>query len=151
MIMVHRCTMGETAEAVAEGYRTVRGAREATGGKMPYAVVVYRDGTVVQSASLTDITPHAAAYNRRAIGVACIGDFRLSPPAQEQWDSLIWVLHRLRDWSGHRLSVHGHTEFTRATRDASKQCPGRHLSMALVRDAVESRSLLEIDGVGLIL
>jgi len=144
---VHRCGMGANAAAIADGYRTVPDAARATGGRMPYALVVGADGTIEQSALLTDVTPHVRSWNPVAIGVGVVGDFRAAGPQVSQYDALVWLCARLALLVGGVTRVKGHDELDGATSWVGKRCPGEYLPMrqlrADVRDAIPSVSTVD--------
>jgi hypothetical protein len=106
----------------------------ATGGKMPYSVLIEADGAVTQIVPLLRVTPHARAHNPTTIGVACLGDFRRQVPAYAQRQSLVVVLGELLHALGRdEQSLKGHDELQGGTSDPNKECPGRHLSLIELR------------------
>lgn len=132
------------AVGVAEFYATVPEAAKATGGEMPYALVILPDGTVEQALPLSDFGPHAAAFNLRGCGIGWIGDFRAHLPTDWQWESG-FELNTL--FAGMGLKIRGHTEMgVTASRDPKKDCPGRLLDMRMLRSSIDWR-LKQDDGL----
>jgi hypothetical protein len=111
--------------------------RAATGGRMPYPILIAADGTVTQTVPLLHITPHARVHNPTAIGVACIGDFRHHPPTDAQRQALVLVCSALlADLHADSGSLFGHDELPGARADLSKVCPGNGLDVGMLRTDV---------------
>jgi hypothetical protein len=143
VMAVHRCGLGDTAAQIALAYRGgCPEAAKATGGRMPYHLVILPNGIIEQAAPLDAVTPHARSWNHVAIGVAVIGDFRNETPSIEQWDALRKLAHTCSGWLGGRLAVKGHDELAEARADKSKGCPGKGLDMEALR-----AEILEADTV----
>lgn len=112
----------------------------ATGGDMPYPVLITPDGRVTQTLPLLRISPHAVRHNPTTIGVAALGDFRREPPSALQREALVWVCAALLAQCQHEAPIlFGHDELSEATRDPNKECPGRHLDMNALRAEVAAR------------
>jgi hypothetical protein len=110
----------------------------ATGGKMPYPLLIERSGALTQLVPLSRVTPHAKSHNPTTIGVACLGDFRRASPTPAQRQMLVAVSAELLHALGQRTqSLFGHDELAGASADPNKECPGRHLSMNELRADVE--------------
>lgn len=145
-VVVHRIEVsqedpsyGDDPSEIMRFFATHPVGREATGGVMPYALVIDSAGAVTQCVPLDRVAPHARAFNPTTIGVACVGDFRKRPTTEAQHRSLVAVCAQLAQELGLDVAnVQGHDELAGASRDPSKQCPGAHLSMPRLRDAVAS-------------
>ncbi len=61
-------------------------------GRMAYDFVIAKDGAMQQALPVNAYGAHAMQYNRTAIGIAVLGDFRKEPPTPAQWRSLLWLL-----------------------------------------------------------
>jgi len=149
-VAVHRIEVSQEDRAFADTpagierfFRTHPVGRAATGGRMPYPILVARDGTVTQTVPLLRVTPHARVHNQRLIGVACIGDFRRRAPSTAQRRALVMVCRALL--AGLRADVSalfGHDELPGGRADLSKECPGALLDMADLRHAVAAELAL---------
>jgi hypothetical protein len=74
--------------------------------------------------------------------VALLGDFRREPPTPAQRAILPCVCAALLAQLGRDVdALHGHDELQGGSRDPDKECPGRHLSIDALRDAVRGLSL----------
>ena len=144
-VVVHRIEVSQEDPAfhdnpseVVRFFRTHPTGVRATGGKMPYPLLIEADGTLTQLLPLGRVTPHARSHNPTTIGVACLGDFRRESPPALQRATLVAVctelLHAL-DVGSERLF--GHDELVGGSADPNKECPGRHLSMIVLRADVE--------------
>src|SRR5687768_13590535 len=87
-VVVHRievsqedATYGDTPVEVARFFRDHPIGVKATGGDMPYPILIAPDGSVTQTMPLGRVSPHAVKHNPSTVGVACIGDFRGRPPS----------------------------------------------------------------------
>lgn len=144
-IIVHRIKVSQedasfrdTAQDIARFFREHPVGRKATGGAMPYPLLVDASGQVIQTVTLNRVTPHARSYNASTIGVACIGDFRQHPMPETQWDSLVATLAELcRQYQLETRSICGHDELDAASHDPNKECPGSYLDMNVLRQAIE--------------
>lgn len=96
-----------------------------TGRENPYALLVrHPEGMIEQCTPLKEVGAHAKAWNKKAIGVAVVGDFRKLAPTSNQWHGTALLAATLSQSFG-GVPVLGHTELgPRATRDQSKRCPG---------------------------
>ena len=111
---------------------------QATGGSMPYPLLIDRDGQVTQMVPLAYVTPHAKSHNPSTVGVACIGDFRTTPlsPAQRQALKMVCA-QLLAVFDLETDTLRGHDELTEASSDPNKECPGHCLSMDGLRGEVK--------------
>ncbi|MEE8409324.1 MAG: peptidoglycan recognition family protein [Myxococcota bacterium] len=110
---------------------------EATGGKMPYPILIAADGTVTQTVPLGCITPHAKAHNADKIGVACIGDFRNQRlPAAQRRGFIRVVTDVMRLCNLEATCLHGHDELSDASEDPDKECPGHAMDLPWLRDSI---------------
>lgn len=114
---------------------------------MPYPFIIPRaqpSGRLVlveQCVPLWAVTPHAKAWNTRAVGIGVVGDFRKQAPTAKQKAACLWLAQRLADVCTPHLklrrtatkknflvTVHG--ALTTATSDPEKliggkeECPG---------------------------
>lgn len=107
---------------------------KATGGAMPYPLLVDSLGQVTQCVPLGRITPHAAAHNPTTIGVAAVGDFRSCAPSTAQLEALVQTSAALARVLGLGAdAVFGHDELAGGSRTPDKVCPGDQLSMPMLR------------------
>ena len=145
-VIVHRIEVsqedpsyGDTPVEVARFFREHPIGVKATGGDMPYPIVVDRDGNVTQTVPLRFITPHAKAHNPRTVGIGVIGDFRKAPPSASQRAAVIAVCAALLTRFGLPVeSISGHDELQGGSSDPDKICPGPGLSPADVRNEVRA-------------
>ncbi len=109
----------------------------ATGGKMPYPVLIDPAGDVTQTVPLGLVTPHAKVHNPTTIGVACIGDFRRRPPTEAQRGAVIRVAAALlADLGLDGARLFGHDELPDGRGDPTKECPGAGMDVPRLRDEV---------------
>lgn len=143
-IVIHRLglSVGRSyAEVIAAFKDTSRyGAGSYTGGKFPYHLWLPTGpaGTAFQMLPLDVKGSHAVGYNRRSIGIALAGDFTEHPPTSSQLRTLETLCTVLSFWRG-SLKIIGHTDDPRATRVEDKVCPGEHLSVKDLSNAVSER------------
>lgn len=132
-IVVHRNSLADDAKGIAKRYADEPEVAKYTGGKMPYPLVLRKDGVWEQSFELDIISPHAARFNYSGLGLAVIGDFRTEHPTKDQWIALIEMvaIARLRLFIDEAMIV-GHDELPGVT----KQCPGKNLDMDELRAEV---------------
>lgn len=143
-VVVHRIEVSQedpsyadTAGDVARFFAEHEIGKKATGGAMPYPILIAPDGSIVQTVPLERITPHARSHNKTGIGVGCLGDFRAREPSPAQLRSLVLVCASLcRSFEVNFDSVSGHDELTEASSDPDKECPGRAISMDELRRSV---------------
>jgi hypothetical protein len=143
-VVVHRIAVSQedpsfadTPSDIARFFREHPIGVTATGGGMPYPLLVAPSGEVTQTVPLCCITPHAARHNPVALGIGVIGDFRAAPPTAAAYASLVRVAASLLSALGHDTSaLFGHDELAGASRDPDKVCPGACLDMPRLRHDV---------------
>ncbi len=143
-VVVHRIEVSQedplfldTPAEVARFFREHPVGQRATGGSMPYPLLVDAAGTVTQTVPLWRVTPHARTYNATTVGVGVIGDFRARPTTPPQYAALVLVCASVLAELGLSADgLHGHDELSGGSADPNKECPGRHLPMARLREDV---------------
>ncbi|MEM6733435.1 MAG: peptidoglycan recognition family protein [Myxococcota bacterium] len=146
-VVVHRIEVSQEDPSYSDSPRDVARfflehpvGKSATGGEMPYPVLIDSSGTITQTVPFNRITPHAKIANATGIGVGCLGDFRERAPAPAQYEALVHVCAALVSALGcGAASVVGHDELTGASSHPDKECPGRSLAMDALRSAVTER------------
>lgn len=123
-------------EGVAKFFREHPDGVAATGGPMPYAIVIDFLGQAWQAAPLSWVTPHTKGHNRTTIGVAVMGNFTRHEPTVAQRKSTAWLLAGLLAWRPD-LTIVGHTDTPNATNTPGKVCPGALLGMGVILDEAE--------------
>lgn len=96
------------------------------------------DGVVWQALALDEVGYHGRRFSAPFIGIACIGDFRVSLPSKLQRNSLVDILVELCGafgWDPYK-KIKGHDEVPYASKDPNKECPGSLLAMNPLRDDV---------------
>lgn len=144
-VVVHRIEVsqedssyGDTAEEVARFFREHPVGVKATGGEMPYPLLIDAEGIITQTVPLLRVTPHARAHNPTTIGVGCIGDFRARQPSPVQHRSLLRLCaHLVRELRLSASALRGHDELAGGSADPDKICPGEGLSPTRLREDVE--------------
>jgi hypothetical protein len=145
-VIVHRIEVSqEDASFGDEPSEIVRFFREhpiginATGGDMPYPIIIEREGHITQTMPLNRISPHARSHNPTTIGVALVGDFRHQNVPLAQYESLISVcVNLLSHLQLGSSNIHGHDELSAASHDPDKICPGKYLDMNQLRAHVDT-------------
>lgn len=143
-LVVHRIevsqedpSFSDRAEDVARFFREHPLGRAATGGAMPYPLLISRAGEIQQAVPLDRITPHARVANATGIGIGCIGDFRSVAPPPAQLDALVTLCADLcRTLGLEAAAVVGHDEISGGSHDPAKQCPGPGLAIDRLRERV---------------
>lgn len=139
-IAVHRIgkSLGEDAITICRRFIDDPEVAKYTGGEVPYGFILGAGGTIWQCLPISEVGAHARRWNKQAIGVACIGDFRehMMPPFQ--YKRLIHLLACLQFGFPRDLEIKGHDELPGASSDPNKKCPGDKLPMQQVRDAVRT-------------
>lgn len=100
---------------------------------MPYTFVVGPQGTCYQALPILARAPHALKWNRRAISVAVVGDFRTAQPSEEQINACVWLGRRVLDVCNKPLRIVGHTEMPDSSSDPKKVCPGRYFPLRQIQ------------------
>lgn len=124
------------ALGVAKFYHDNGDASAATGGEMPYTFVVGVYGTIWQARHILDVTPHGKRFNVPAIGIACLGDFRLLPPTLNQIQALEDLLAGIKRLWPH-LEIVGHSDLKWAA-TPGKQCPGSNMPLGKIIENVNT-------------
>lgn len=142
-LVVHR-TMDLPVELLIAEYRNT-GKFQAgwyTGGLFPYHFYMPRLGGAshcYQTLPLTAIGPAALrSLNKAGIHVALGGDFRKEAPPLEQGQALVILCAKLMDCFDGQLAILGHTELAGASKDPSKECPGKYLNLGILRASVNA-------------
>lgn len=112
---------------------------------MPYTFVITDAGVIEQALPILVKSPHAAAWNKRAVGIAVIGDFRNAQPPDAQKQACVYLLRRIMYTIGRPLKVVGHTSVPGATTDPDKICPGKNLSVDWVNKAALAQGRLQLE------
>lgn len=143
-LVVHRievsqedASFADSPVDVARFFRDHPIGKNATGGAMPYPILIDALGAVTQAVPLGRVTPHVRSYNPQSIGVGVLGDFRGRAPAREQYQALVRVLVGLvRELGLTPSAIFGHDELSGGSADPNKECPGRALPLPLLRETV---------------
>jgi hypothetical protein len=140
-LVVHRIEVsqedalfGDTPAEVARFFLEHPMGVKATGGVMPYPLLIAASGVVTQTVPLLRVTPHARAHNPRSLGVGLIGDFRQRPPPAPQRQALVELCAELlMALSLVPAAIVGHDELAGGSVDPDKECPGRFLPLEPLR------------------
>ena len=125
------------------------------GGEV-YDLVVWRDGRVEQWHPLRQYGAHALGASRRSVGIACIGDFRVHAPTDEQWSALVQLCTVLRGGLQAQPAVLGHSDVAGGYRDQEKrpggreECPGPLLDLAALAHVTTPRASYLLGDYGII-
>ncbi len=155
-IIVHRIevsqedpSFGDYPSEVIRFFATHPIGQKATGGNMPYPLLVDAEGIVTQCLPLGLVSMHARKFNPRSIGLALVGDFRTKPPTSAQRLTLVCVgAHLLHRLGLPTEAICGHDGLDGGSADPAKECPGRHLPMEALRAdiaAVRARGPMALD------
>ena len=134
-----------TGPMVAEMFRDRRPGKAGsyTGGKMPYAFVIRRNGAVDQCLRVSLIAPHARTkWSAVSLSVALVGDHRHSEPSAAQLGRSVPFAAL---WLAAGLDSRGHDELPGGSSDPDKECPGKLLSMAMVREEAARHPCARLD------
>jgi len=150
-IMFHRILVGKpatdtTVENVIEFFAD-EGPRWIGTTDMPYTFIVQVNGVIAQCVNLQTKTPHAGGYNRRAVGIGVVGDFRDHRPTVAQTFACVTLAVTLAEMLPAPPLVTVHGAIPKATKDKNKllggaeECPGEHFHKTWyrARDAVSRR------------
>ncbi len=139
-IAVHRIgkSIGEDAITICRRFIDDPEVAKYTGGEVPYGWIIGADAgsTIWQCLPISEGGAHARRWNKQAIGVACIGDFRKHEMPDVQYDQLVKLLACLQFGFPRDLEIKGHDELPGASSDPDKKCPGDKLPMNGVRRSV---------------
>ncbi len=88
------------------------------------------DGEIYQGRDIEKIGAHAKGHNKDSLGIALIGNFNISRPTENQWESLIELLYSQCDmYDLNPSNIYGHKELE----GADTSCPGKHVNMNRIR------------------
>ena len=143
-VVVHRIEVSQedphfrdTPRDVARFFAEHPVGRRATGGSMPYSLLVCPRGIVTQTVPLLQVTPHARLHNATTLGIGCLGDFRQRSPGRPQWRALFALsAYLLRCCNLGVQALRAHDELHEGSYDPDKECPGIFLSVAALRDEI---------------
>lgn len=147
-VVVHRIAVSQedpafqdTPQEVARFFAEHPIGVAATGGAMPYPLLVGPSGALVQTLALRLIAPHARAHNCQALGLGVIGDFRHQPPPPRQYAAVVQMCAAVLQCFGlSPAALMAHDVLLEGTADPNKICPGAHLPMdTLRRDVARAR------------
>ena len=149
-ILIHRVGVDLINDRKVGDGRTGPGIAEAflkdpigqyTGYQNPYTFYVNVVGHIWQALPIDEVGAHARAFNRKGLGIGCIGDFRVESPSDGLWGGLLVLCeYLLRGLSLRPGDVIGHTEAgLRATASSGKQCPGAKFDLDLFRKELAGR------------
>ena len=136
-LVVHRIDVGGgTPRGIGEFFETyIWDGQLLTGGKMPYHIIVEVDGKVTKCVPLLMVAPGANKLNKPGIQIGVVGDFRKHKPTKAQQVSLLCLVKELAErFEG--IELIGHDEEPTGTVMKSKVCPGKHLRLVELKDAV---------------
>ena len=154
-VVVHRIEVSQeddsfddTPEEIARFFGEHPIGVAATGGAMPYALLVTAQGELIQTIALRFVCPHVRAHNRSSIGVGVIGDFRRRSPSAPQRAALLGLLAALLQRFSLPISaVVAHDELTDASHDPEKICPGSRLSVESLREELPDILPISLEGL----
>jgi hypothetical protein len=132
--------IGDTAEEICEAFTSNPEVSKYTGGEIAYTLMVERDGTIKQCLPVDEIGAHARRWNKQAIGVACIGDFRheeMGPDQRSALEDLLTLLCLSFNLDPLR-AIRGHDELPGGSANPEKRCPGNRLIMGDLRRSVKA-------------
>jgi hypothetical protein len=166
-IMMHRCgvnlksgvVLGYDAQAICDAFlgRDPKWAEvsTATGRQNAYTFFVggnlgpaQFDGRTWQTLDLDEVGHHGLRFSYTHLGVTAIGDFRVKPPSELQWQATIKLVTELCLLLGvPSRRVVGHGEVPHAHRGGKAPgepgaCPGDFRSMDAFRAQVRGRMLM---------
>lgn len=135
-IIVHcSATAGGTPEAFANHH--------ITSPKLQYPGIGYhyciaKDGTVYKTQNATTISYQAKGANTHGLGVCMVGNFDVTTPTPQQWQSLWDLLKELcRAYKVTAENVIGHREVP----GTHKSCPGHRVDMDMIRERLKGGRL----------
>jgi hypothetical protein len=109
IIIHHSLTVTGSAEAFANYHVNTNGW-----SIMGYHYVIEQDGTIKWCADHNIRTPHVGDHNSYCLGICMTGDFRTQEPTKEQYESFLWLVHKLltEDFKDQDIEVKGHSELS---------------------------------------
>lgn len=126
LIIHHSATMQGSAEAYARYH-----VNDLGWPGIGYHFVIEKDGSIKQTNSLDTISYQVSGQNTASIGICCTGHYDHQVPPQEQLNSLVWLLKRLKgEFPG--AQINGHRDFS------SKTCPGNLFPFNQVVSSVQA-------------
>jgi hypothetical protein len=161
-IVVHRVgkdmkygiNLGDTAWEISDHFTGKNDqypeVKKATGGENAYTLMIggdcgdsQWDGVAWQILHPDDVGHHARRWwNVTALGIACIGDFRIKAVSPKQYEALVAVCAELCPLLGidplgyddRKVPyLAGHDQLPGGSSDPNKECPGMYLPMDRVR------------------
>lgn len=162
--LYNHINLGPTAQDICAHFTGRNGVfpevAKATGGEVPYTFIVgggsdTYDGVIWQCLPVMDVGRHARRWNEEAIGVACIGDFRVKPPTRAQVHAVTDLCVELCLSLGiGPEEIWGHMELPNASADRDKECPGMFFDVERLRDdvwaCIKRDALARLDSAGLV-
>jgi hypothetical protein len=171
-IMLHRVGV-DLRTGVAIGYEAVeiaeafigrnprwRSVSQVTGSQNAYTFYIggdlgpgQYDGRVWQALPLDEIGHHGLRFSKSHIGIACVGDFRVKPPSEKQWNAAVDLCADLCLFFGvisRRIVGHGEVPGSHNGAKAPGKpaaCPGDLWGMTAFRQSVrqDMRSKIHVD------
>lgn len=130
-----KANLGDTGPEIARKFLFDPAIAKYTGGQNPYTFYIGSDGTIWQALPVDEVGNHARRWNKRGIGIACIGDFRDVSPSKAQFEACVDLCAYLLKCLGLRHdAVGGHSEFgATATNSPNKECPGSRFDLPYLR------------------
>lgn len=146
--------LGLDAVAICQRFISDPEVAKYTGAEVPYTFIIGGehgdyDGLIWQCLPISDVGAHARRWSTPAVGIACVGDFRVDPPSEAQRDSLVALCSVLEDCFGD-LEIRGHDELKGGSSDPNKKCPGDKLHMGALRRDIKHHELVELVGARLV-
>jgi len=137
-IAVHRIgkELGNDAIEICRRFIHDPAVARYTGGSVAYTFIVGETGTIWQCLPLGEVGAHARRWNRRAIGIACIGDFRVHVMPNTQRNQLVKLCAVLQFGFPRELQIKGHDELPGGSSNENKKCPGSFAYMNEIRRLV---------------
>ena len=139
-IVIHRITVEEAAGlpddriGLTEFFTNHPDGIAATGGQFPYHFLVLEDGDIEQMEPTDVVTPHVARWNKVAIGIGVVGDFRKKQLGDIQKYTLFQLccslLERFPD-----ATLVGHGQLKGGSRHPNKVCPGSGINVLALGEA----------------
>ena len=134
-LAVHRIgkSLGEDAITICRRFIDDPKVAKYTGAEVPYTFIIGEAGTIWQCLPVSDYGAHARRWNVHALGVACIGDFRVHNMPAVQYSQLLRLCVVLNFGFKKGLDIKGHDELPGGSSDPNKRCPGARLDMQSLR------------------
>ena len=128
-VVVHHTAAGEqSAEEIAKFHVESRGFPG-----IGYHYLIHRGGAVEKVNAVRTVSFHCGEWNRRAVGVAVVGNLERGLATDRQWGVLVELVTELcRAFGVGAAQVVGHREVP----GARTLCPGRNMDMERLRKEV---------------